>query len=160
MLVGAQLRRLREAAQVTREEAAETIRASDSKISRLELGRTGFKLRDVTDLLARYGVSDEAERATLLALAGHANTPGWSHAYSDVIPTGSSRISGWNRPPGSSAHTKSGSSPACCKPATTHAPSSRVASPVPLRHRWRTASACGCAARNACTRQILRTCGP
>jgi transcriptional regulator with XRE-family HTH domain len=86
MLVGAQLRRLREAAELTREQAAESIRASESKISRLELGRTGFKLRDVTDLLALYGVSDEAECATLLAMAQQANTQGWWHAYSAVIP--------------------------------------------------------------------------
>ncbi len=91
MLVGAQLRRLRETAQVTREEAAEAIRASDSKISRLEHGRVGFKLRDVLDLLARYGITDEAECATLLAMARHANTQGWWHPYSDVIP-------GWLEP--------------------------------------------------------------
>jgi hypothetical protein len=86
MVVGAHLRRLREAAQVTRDRAAEAIRSSDSKISRLELGRTGFKLRDVTDLLALYGVSDENECATLLAMARQANTQGWWHAYSAVIP--------------------------------------------------------------------------
>ena len=91
MIVGAHLRRLREAAQVTRERAAEAIRASDSKISRLELGRTGFKPRDVTDLLALYGVSDTNECATLLAMARQANTLGWWHAYSDAIP-------GWLEP--------------------------------------------------------------
>ncbi|GII95485.1 transcriptional regulator [Sinosporangium siamense] len=86
MLVGAQLRRLREAMSVTREEAGETIRASTSKISRLELGRTGFKLRDVEDLLTRYGVHDEAERAPLLSLAEQANAPAWWHYYADVVP--------------------------------------------------------------------------
>jgi transcriptional regulator with XRE-family HTH domain len=91
MVVGAELRRLRERAQVTREQAAEAIRASESKISRLELGRTGFKPRDVSDLLAFYGVSDEAECATLLAMAKQANAQGWWHAYSDVIP-------GWLEP--------------------------------------------------------------
>ena len=76
MVVGAHLRRLREAAQVTREQAAEAIRSSDSKISRLELGRTGFKTRDVIDLLALYGVSDEDECATLLAMAREPNASG------------------------------------------------------------------------------------
>ena len=52
------------------------IRASGSKISRLELGRTGFKQRDVSDLLTLYGVGDEAERAVLLSLARQANTAG------------------------------------------------------------------------------------
>jgi transcriptional regulator with XRE-family HTH domain len=86
MLLGAQLRRLREEAGITREHAGETIRASGSKISRLELGRTGFKIRDVTDLLTLYGVSDEADRVILTALARHANVPGWWRLYGDVIP--------------------------------------------------------------------------
>src|SRR4051794_28145273 len=81
MLVGAQLRRLREAAGVSRVDAGYAIRASHTKISRLELGRTGFKPRDVADLLALYGGTDDAERQTLLSLAEQANTPGWWHAY-------------------------------------------------------------------------------
>jgi transcriptional regulator with XRE-family HTH domain len=56
MLLGAQLRRMREKAGITREEAGDVIRASGSKISRLELGRSGFKLRDVNDLLSLYGL--------------------------------------------------------------------------------------------------------
>ncbi|MCW2880547.1 MAG: Helix-turn-helix protein [Sphaerisporangium sp.] len=87
MLVGAYLRRLREARGITREDAGYEIRASQSKMSRLELGRTGFKLRDVADLLTMYGVTDEAERATVLAVAEQANAPGWWHSYSDVSPS-------------------------------------------------------------------------
>ncbi|GGO94051.1 helix-turn-helix domain-containing protein [Wenjunlia tyrosinilytica] len=86
MLVGAQLRRLREARGITREDAGYVIRASESKISRLELGRIGFKQRDVGDLLSLYGVRDDGERATLLALAEQANTPGWWQPYKDVLP--------------------------------------------------------------------------
>jgi transcriptional regulator with XRE-family HTH domain len=84
MLLGARLRKLRESVGVSREEAGYAIRGSESKISRMELGRTGFKPRDVGDLLELYGVNED-ERATLLAMAGHANTPGWWQAYS-VIP--------------------------------------------------------------------------
>src|SRR3984885_5119883 len=86
ILLGSQLRRLREANGITREDAGYTIRASGSKISRMELGRVGFKERDVTDLLEMYGVADEAERDALVALAREANTPGWWHKYSDVLP--------------------------------------------------------------------------
>ncbi|WUH98578.1 helix-turn-helix domain-containing protein [Spirillospora sp. NBC_00431] len=86
MVLGARLRRLREECLVTREEAGDAIRASHSKISRLELGRSGFKQRDVADLLTLYGVSDEAERVTLLALAKQANTPGWWQPYCELIP--------------------------------------------------------------------------
>jgi hypothetical protein len=87
ILLGTQLKRLREAAGVSRRTAGYTIRASESKMSRLELGRVGFKERDVVDLLTLYGVSDEVERETLLSLAREANTPGWWHTYSDVLPS-------------------------------------------------------------------------
>ena len=86
LLLGARLRRLRQAAGVTRDSAGDAIRASGSKISRLELGRTGFKQRDVSDLLSFYGVGDSAEREDLLALARQANAAGWWHSYSDVLP--------------------------------------------------------------------------
>jgi transcriptional regulator with XRE-family HTH domain len=85
-LLGAQLRRLRERQGITREEAGYAIRASGSKMSRLELGRVGFKERDVADLLTLYGVTDETDRDTLLALAQDANSPGWWHRYGDVLP--------------------------------------------------------------------------
>jgi transcriptional regulator with XRE-family HTH domain len=87
MLVGARLRRLRENAGRTREAAAREIRSSDSKISRLELGRTGFKRRDVADLLTFYGVVDEGERQPLLELTKQANAPGWWRRYDDVVPS-------------------------------------------------------------------------
>jgi transcriptional regulator with XRE-family HTH domain len=87
MLLGAQLRRLRDAAGITRGDAGFAIRGSDSKISRMELGRVGFKERDVADLLTLYGVTDEEERATLLSLAHEANTPGWWNRYGDLLPT-------------------------------------------------------------------------
>jgi transcriptional regulator with XRE-family HTH domain len=84
--LGAQLRRLREASHITTAEAAAAIRATPSKISRLERGRTAAKQRDVADLLSMYGVTDQAEREELLALARHASAPGWWRQYSDILP--------------------------------------------------------------------------
>lgn len=86
IVLGTQLRRLREAAGVTREEAGEEIRASHAKISRLELGRVGFKERDVNDLLALYGLTDPRDREPYLNLARHGNSPGWWHRYGDLLP--------------------------------------------------------------------------
>ncbi|WP_367326185.1 helix-turn-helix domain-containing protein [Streptomyces sp. HUAS ZL42] len=86
MLLGSQLRRLRESRGITREAAGYSIRASESKISRMELGRVSFKTRDVEDLLTLYGITDEAERAALVGLALEANVAGWWHSYSDVLP--------------------------------------------------------------------------
>jgi transcriptional regulator with XRE-family HTH domain len=87
ILLGAQLRRLREAKRISLEEAGNVIRASHSKISRLETGRVGFKDRDIADLLTVYGVTDEADRQALRDLASRANAQGWWHDYSDVLPT-------------------------------------------------------------------------
>ncbi|MFE9253890.1 helix-turn-helix domain-containing protein [Streptomyces sp. NPDC006879] len=86
ILLGSQLRRLRESRGITREAAGYSIRASESKISRLELGRVSFKARDVEDLLTLYGVTDGAERASLLALVREANVAGWWHSFGDVLP--------------------------------------------------------------------------
>ena len=86
MVVGAHLRRLREAAGISTEDAGYEIRASHSKISRMELGRVGFKERDVADLLTVYGVTDPARREALLELAEDANIPGWWQEYADVVP--------------------------------------------------------------------------
>ncbi|MFC8428424.1 helix-turn-helix domain-containing protein [Streptomyces sp. NPDC057253] len=86
LVLGARLRRLRERQGVSREAAGHVIRGSRSKISRMEAGRHGFKLRDVADLLTLYDVTDEAERATLLTLAEEANTPAWWQYFNDVVP--------------------------------------------------------------------------
>ncbi|HEX9553125.1 MAG TPA: helix-turn-helix transcriptional regulator, partial [Streptosporangiaceae bacterium] len=74
ILLGAQLRSLREAKRLSLEEAGNVIRASHSKISRLETGRVGFKDRDIVDLLTYYGVTDEKQRQELRELAVRANS--------------------------------------------------------------------------------------
>lgn len=91
ILLGGQLRRLREDKGITREAAGYEIRSSESKISRMELGRVSFKERDVADLLTLYGLTDEEERNALLTLARDANSPGWWHRESDILP-------GWFQP--------------------------------------------------------------
>ena len=91
MLLGAQLRRLREAAGITPEQAGEAIRGSRSKISRMETGRVSFKVRDVMDLLTFYGVNDEQTRSGLASLARQSGRPDWWAKYGDVLP-------GWFEP--------------------------------------------------------------
>jgi len=86
IVLGNQLRQLREASGVTTGAAGHAIRASHAKISRMELGRVGFKERDVADLLTLYGITDEQERESFLALARQSNVPGWWHHYSDILP--------------------------------------------------------------------------
>jgi transcriptional regulator with XRE-family HTH domain len=86
IVLGAQLRRLREAADISRAEAGYAIRGSDSKISRMELGRVGFKERDVADLLTMYGVTDAGERTVFLEMVRKSNERGWWHRYTDLMP--------------------------------------------------------------------------
>ena len=85
MLVGIELHRYREAAGITPDQAAYEIRASRSKISRMENGLVRFKERDVTDLLTLYGITDEQIRGRLVTLARQANTPGWWSKYGDAL---------------------------------------------------------------------------
>jgi transcriptional regulator with XRE-family HTH domain len=87
MVLGTQLRRLREASGISANDAGYAIRATHSKISRMELGRVSFRERDVADLLTMYGVTDEKERMAFLSLAREANVPGWWHDSSDILPS-------------------------------------------------------------------------
>lgn len=86
IVLGTQLRRLREGAGITREAAGDAIRGSHAKISRLELGRVSCKERDVADLLTLYNVTEESVRSDFLTLARRTSTPGWWHQYGDVLP--------------------------------------------------------------------------
>ncbi|UOZ08658.1 helix-turn-helix transcriptional regulator [Amycolatopsis sp. WQ 127309] len=86
MILGSQLRRLREEAGITRQQAGYNIRGSESKISRLELGRVGFKERDVTDLLTMYGVEESTERQTFLDMVKQSNEPGWWRRFGETMP--------------------------------------------------------------------------
>src|ERR1700686_3342470 len=85
LLLGIQLHRFREEAGVSPEQAGYEIRASRSKISRMENGRVRFKERDVTDLLALYGITDAKTHASMVALVRQANAPGWWSKYGDIM---------------------------------------------------------------------------
>ena len=86
MLLGAYLRRLREAKRISLYQAGEVIRASHSKVSRIETGRVGVKDRDIADLLTFYGVTAQDERQALRDLAVQASSAAWWHDYADVLP--------------------------------------------------------------------------
>jgi hypothetical protein len=76
----------RETAKMSRGAAGKVIRGSESKISRMEAGRVGFRERDVDELLQAYGV-DGRERAELLAMVESANRPNWWASYTDMMPS-------------------------------------------------------------------------
>lgn len=84
--LGTELRRLRESRGLSLEDVAQRLECSDSKVSRIELGRSGVRPVDLRILLDLYGVVDEAEREALLTLAREAKKRGWWRSYSSVLP--------------------------------------------------------------------------
>jgi transcriptional regulator with XRE-family HTH domain len=73
--LAAELRRLREDAGLTGEEASQRLGWSGSKLSRIELHRIGVKQADLREILALYGV-DDSHRDELLALARESKQKG------------------------------------------------------------------------------------
>jgi hypothetical protein len=87
IMLGTQLRRLRQASGVTTESAGHAIRASWTKIRGMERGRGVVNERDVADLLTLYGITDHGQRGKFLALARQANAAEWAHCYRDLLPS-------------------------------------------------------------------------
>ncbi|OLF16152.1 helix-turn-helix domain-containing protein [Actinophytocola xanthii] len=85
--LASELRRLREAAELTIDEVGEKLECSASKISRIETGHVGVTPRDVRDMLEVYGIEDD-QREALVQLAREARKKGWWHSYNEVF-TGS-----------------------------------------------------------------------
>jgi len=79
-----ELRRLREAADLTIDDVGEKLECSASKISRIETGHVGVTPRDARDLLGVYGVTGEEQEA-LVQLAREARQRSWWHAYNEVF---------------------------------------------------------------------------
>jgi transcriptional regulator with XRE-family HTH domain len=75
----------REAAGLSREEAARRLEWSTSTVFRIETGRSRPQPRSVRDLLDLYGVTG-TERDGLIQLARDARQPGWWHSFRDVLP--------------------------------------------------------------------------
>lgn len=80
-----ELRRLREAAELTGEAAAERLGWSSAKVSRIETARTPVTVSDLRRLLDLYGASDtDADR--LLDLARTSRERGWWESYVGESP--------------------------------------------------------------------------
>lgn len=84
-ILGRHLRALRESRGLTLSDVARHIRASTSKVTRIELGRVGAKEGDLDGLLALYDPGAEA-RLALLELNRHLNDPRWWNAYGIDLP--------------------------------------------------------------------------
>jgi transcriptional regulator with XRE-family HTH domain len=74
-LVGGALRRYRENAGFTLEDAARLLECDRSKISRIETGQRGIRPKELRELLAEYGVPD-SEQAALVAITSRGGQRG------------------------------------------------------------------------------------
>lgn len=87
--LGAELRTLRARAGLKSGEAARLVGWHQSKVSRIETGRSGVKPTDVELLLDAYEVRDAELRELLVVLAGSDDNGRhhWWHAYRGLLPS-------------------------------------------------------------------------
>ncbi|MET8892960.1 helix-turn-helix domain-containing protein [Streptomyces albogriseolus] len=85
VVLGRRLYELREAAGLSREEAARILRVAPATVRRMETAEVALKIPYVQMLLTAYGVPD-SEADTFVTLAEDANRPGWWQRYHDVLP--------------------------------------------------------------------------
>jgi transcriptional regulator with XRE-family HTH domain len=79
--LGALLRALRNEKGLTIEQVAASLLCSTSKVSRMETGHVAATMRDIRDLCQLYGITDQAERDRLRALAREGKQAGWWQSY-------------------------------------------------------------------------------
>jgi transcriptional regulator with XRE-family HTH domain len=79
--LGARLRKLRGEQGLTVDRVAELLLCSPSKVSRMETGQRGATARDIRDLCRIYGVTQEAQVASMMELAKEGKQQGWWQSY-------------------------------------------------------------------------------
>lgn len=85
VVLGKRLQELREAAGLSREEAARVLRVASATVRRMEMAEVALKIPYVQVLLSTYGAAGE-EQAAFVRLAEEANQPGWWQRFHDVLP--------------------------------------------------------------------------
>lgn len=86
--LGSELRALRVQAGLTSGQAARLVGWHQSKVSRIETGRSGVKASDVLRLLDAFETADAHQRDLVVALAGAEDAGGhhWWQAYRGLLP--------------------------------------------------------------------------
>lgn len=87
-LIGSQLRRLREQAGVSVEDAAEKMGVGHSSLRRQESGHTAVSVADAQAYARIYGLDDEVALQRLLDLARHGRARGWWSAFDATVGPG------------------------------------------------------------------------
>jgi hypothetical protein len=86
--LGAELRKCREEAGLTQDAVSRQFEWHAAKVTRIETARVAVTPRDVKDLLALYGVKDEAYREALMELARQSRQRTWWTDYRDLMRPG------------------------------------------------------------------------
>ncbi|RDG32629.1 helix-turn-helix domain-containing protein [Streptomyces corynorhini] len=85
LVLGRQLRALREKAGLGREAAGRLLRVTAATVRRMETAEVALKIPYVQLLLPAYGLG-AAETEVFLRLAEEANKPGWWQRFHDILP--------------------------------------------------------------------------
>jgi transcriptional regulator with XRE-family HTH domain len=85
VVLGKRLQELREAAGLSRDEAARVLRVASATVRRMEMAEVALKIPYLQVLLETYGVAEE-EAAAFVRLAEEANQPGWWQRFHDILP--------------------------------------------------------------------------
>jgi len=86
LLLGSRLKQMREAAGISGQRAGAKLRATGSKISRVESGLVPVRRNDVADLVRLYKLADPDMREELLLLADQSQGQGWWDDFTDTTP--------------------------------------------------------------------------
>ncbi|MFI5945485.1 helix-turn-helix domain-containing protein [Streptomyces uncialis] len=91
--LGRSLRQLRERAGVTLRAASQRFEWSETKMWRIETGRSPVRALDVQMMCGAYE-ADEAATSALMDLAREAKTPSWWQTFGDTVPMGFDVLAG------------------------------------------------------------------
>lgn len=84
--LGQELRKLRESKQLTAAQVAKSLKWSESKVSRIEGGKSPLADKDAKLLLKEYGVEDPQEVRQFVDLVRQSRQTGWWHSFGDALP--------------------------------------------------------------------------
>jgi transcriptional regulator with XRE-family HTH domain len=77
---------VRQAKKLTAAQVAKALNWSESKVSRIEGGKSPLSDKDAKLLLAEYGVDDPEEVRQFVGLTRQSRQNGWWHSYGDALP--------------------------------------------------------------------------
>jgi transcriptional regulator with XRE-family HTH domain len=84
--LGAELRKMRHARKLTALQVAESLGWSESKVSRIESGKSPLSDKDAKLLLKTYGVENSEDVRQFVDLVRRSRQNGWWQSYGDTLP--------------------------------------------------------------------------